>query len=225
MQRSATWRGGEAIAVAAPGVPIGGGIPVEADCGSIARRGSGRGSTGPGRAAGGMWLASTRCMGLGTATIEMENPEKHRERLHDLVKAARSVLVLSCGAGDRIVGQPMVLLRAGDDTTMYVAASLDAGQRAALSRDPRVTVVAPGEGGAMFEAEAVISRDRGLLDGMTTAAWKLWSHSRSDPSITTLVISPIAGAYWEGSRRHAYQYRVAPVRGARELSDGVPVEV
>jgi general stress protein 26 len=164
-------------------------------------------------------------MGLGTATIEMESPEEHRERLHDLVKAAGSVLVLWYGSDDRIAGQPMVLLRTADDTTMHVAAPLDAAQRARLSRDPRVTVVVTGEGAAMFEAEVAISTDRGLLDGATGEAPRLWGRPRPDPSVAALVISPIAGAYWEGARRHAYQYRVAPSRPARELSDGVPVEV
>jgi general stress protein 26 len=149
-------------------------------------------------------------MPLGTATIEMQNPEEHRERLHDLVKATRAVLVLSCGHDDRIVGQPMVLLRTGDDTTMYVATALDADQVATLSRDPRVTVVVPGAGCAMFEAEVVVSRDRALLDELPGDAWRLWSHGRADPRITILVISPIEGAYWDGAHRHSYQYRLGP---------------
>jgi len=40
-----------------------------------------------------------------------------------------------------------------------------------------------------------------------------------------LVISPIEGAYWQDARRYAYQYRVSPARGRRELSDGVPMEI
>lgn len=168
-----------------------------------------------------MWLAWVGAMGLGTATIEMQNPEEHRERLHDLVKATRAVLVLSCGSDDRIVGQPMVLLRTGDDTTMYVATALDAAQVATLSRDPRVTVVV-GAGCALFDAEAVISRDRTLLDGLPREAWKLWGRRRSDPSVQILVISPIEGAYWDGAHRHSYQYRLAPSRLARGDGSGAP---
>ena len=164
-------------------------------------------------------------MGLSTATIEMQSPEQHRERLHELVKAARTVLVLQCDRDDRITGQPMALLRTGDDTTLYVAVPLDAEQRAALSRTVRVTVVVPDGSCAMFEAEAMISRDRTLLDGVGGQTWKLWGRGKADPSLAVLVISPIEGAYWQGARRHAYQYRVAPARSARELSDGVPVEI
>ena len=170
-----------------------------------------------------MWLAFVPCMGLSTATIEMQSPEQHRERLHDLVKAARTVLVLRCDRDDRIAGQPMALLRTGDDTTLYVAASLEADQRAALSRVARVTVVVPDGSCAMFEGEAALSGDRTLLG--VGEARKLWGRGKADPSIAVLVISPISGAYWEGARRNAYQYRVAPARAGRELSDGVPVEI
>jgi len=162
-------------------------------------------------------------MGLSTATIEMQSPEEHRERLHDLVKAARTVLVLHGAGDDRVVGQPMALLRTGDDTTLYVAASLDPDQRAALARSTRVTVVVPDGSCAMFDAEAAVSRDRALLDRLDSEVWTLWGRRRAD--LTVLVISPIEGAYWQGGRRHGYQYRLRPVRGMRELSDGVPTEV
>jgi general stress protein 26 len=156
-------------------------------------------------------------MGLSTATIEMQSPEQHRERLHELVKAARTVLVLHCDRDDRIAGQPMALLHTGDDTTLYVAASLAAPQRAALARPARVMVVVPDGSYAMFDAEAVISRDRTLLDEKAGRS--------KDPSAAVLVISPIEGSYWQGGWRHAYQYRVSPARGTRELSDGVPMEI
>jgi len=163
----------------------------------------------------GMWLAWMAAMGRASATIEMQTPETHRERLHDLLKAARSVLVQSGGrGGERSVEQPMALLRTEDDTTMYVATSLDPRQVAELTREPRVTVVVPGTICAVFDAEATISRDRRLLDGLTTAWWTPWRRGKSDPALAILMISPIEGAYWDGPNRHAYQYRLKPARGA-----------
>jgi hypothetical protein len=53
----------------------------------------------------------------------------------------------------------------------------------------------------------------------------VWGWGKADPSVAVLVISPIEGAYWQGARRHVYRYRATPMRSARELSDGVPVEV
>ncbi|HEX7836792.1 MAG TPA: pyridoxamine 5'-phosphate oxidase family protein [Kofleriaceae bacterium] len=160
-------------------------------------------------------------MKSATATIEMQTPEQHRERLHDLVTAVRTVLVMSRGrgrGGERIVAQPMALVRTTDDTTMHVATLLEARQVAELARDPRVTVVVQGLDCAVFDAEARISRDRRLVDGLAGEWWKSWWRDMPDRSVSILVISPIAGSYWDGPHRYAYQYRLAP-RAAK----GVPV--
>jgi len=163
-------------------------------------------------------------MGFASATIEMQAPEQHRERLHDLVTVVRTVLVLSRERrSERIVAQPMALLRTTDDTTMYVATLLDPRQLAELKRDPRVTVVAQGLGCAVFDAEAVISCDR-RLDGLTSEWWKSWWRDLPDQSISILVISPITGVYWDGPHRYTYQYRLAPRAAPRERSDDAPVE-
>jgi len=171
-------------------------------------------------------------MGIATATIEMQTPEEHRERLHDLVTAVRTVLVLSSeygnegrneGRDERIVAQPMALLHTTDDTTMYVATLLDARQVAELTRDPRVTVVVQGGDCAIFDAEATISRDRRLVDGLASAWWKSWWRDLPDRSISLLVISPIEGAYWDGPHRHAYQYRLVPRAAQPELFAGALV--
>jgi len=175
------------------------------------------------RAACGL-LGSTG-MGIATATIEMQTPEQHRERLHDLVVAVRTVLVLSRErGGERIVEQPMALLRTTDDTTMYVATLLETRQVTELTRDPRVTVVVQGVGCAMFDAEVTISRDRRLVDGLAGEWWKSWWRGLPERSISILVISPIEGAYWDGPHRHAYHYRLVPRAAQREPSAGAPAD-
>lgn len=181
-----------------------------------ARRG--RHSVGGGEACG---LLDGMAMGLSTSTLEMQIPEQHRERLHLLVQATRTVLVLSGSGDERFAGQPMVLLRADDDTTMYVAASLDRGQVAALGRDPNVTVVVQGTGYAVFEAEAKVLREgeRELLERLTRDDVAVLGREKTDPSLAVLVVSPIEGAYWEGARRNAYQYRF-PI-GRREAEDAI----
>jgi general stress protein 26 len=140
----------------------------------------------------------------------MQTPERHRERLHDLVTAVRTVLVMSRErGGERIVAQPMALVRTTDDTTMHVATLLEARQVVELARDPRVTVVVQGVDCAVFDAEVTISRDRRLIDGLESEWWKSWWRDLPDRSISILVISPIAGSYWDGPHRYVYQYRLA----------------
>lgn len=158
-------------------------------------------------------------MGLSTATIEMRAPEEHRERLHDLVKATRTVIVLSytpqdrladvdVPSGDSIDGKPMALVKTGDDTTMYLATSLDAKQAEELERAPRVTVVVQGTDYALFSGEAKVSRDRELIDQLWTNAWRQWARNKRDPAIAIVIVTPIEGSYWEDSIRHSYLYRL-----------------
>ena len=146
-------------------------------------------------------------MGLATSTLEMRIPEEHRERLHDLVKATKMVIVLSGSSGDQIDGKPMPLVRTSDDTTMYLATSLDVKQVEEIERDPRVTVVLQGAGYALFAGEARISRDRRLIEELWSDSWKQWFHGTSDRTIAIMIISPIEGSYWEGTVRHSYVYR------------------
>src|SRR5262245_14179353 len=112
----------------------------------------------------GMWLAWPGVMGIASATLEMRTAEEHRERLHELVKATRTAVVLSGTPGDEIDGKPMTIVHTGDDTTMYLASSFDAEQVAALEVSSRVTVVLQGAGYAVFSGEARISHDRALVD-------------------------------------------------------------
>jgi general stress protein 26 len=157
-------------------------------------------------------------------TMEMHTPEEHRERLHEMVKAAQAVMVLSCTSARVPEGRLMALVQTGDDTTMYVAASLDRGQAADLASSPRVTVVVPGAGLAVFTAEAQISRDRGLVDELWTNAWNHWFRGKSDPSLAIVILTPIKGSYWDAMDQHSYVYRLTPPP-PREHSNGVPLEV
>lgn len=174
-------------------------------------------------------------MGLHVATIEMRSPELHRERLHELVKAARSVMVLSGGTGGtaRAEGAPMELVQTADDTTMYAATSLDAVHAEALDRS-LVTVVVPGEEYAVFTAEVEVSRDRELIDALwndaisasssaSSTSLRRWFRGKSDPSIAIVILSPIEGSYWEDRERHSYVYRWLPAVVSRDRSDGVPL--
>jgi general stress protein 26 len=147
-------------------------------------------------------------MGIATATLEMQNPEYTREKLHGLVKETRTVIVLAGTADTAIDGRPMALVRTGDDTTMVLATSLDPTQAEELRRNPRVTVVLQGAGYALFTGEARISRDRGVINELWTEAWRQWSHGKQDPTLAVVTVEPIEGSYWEAADRHSYMYRL-----------------
>lgn len=163
-------------------------------------------------------------MGMSTATIEMRAPEELRERLHLLVKATRMVLVMSCapvpvgrsaGTTAEIDGVPMSVVRVGDDTTVYAALALDASHEDVLAREPRVMFVVPGEDYALVTAEALVSRDRALIDKLWDESWRRWFRDKTDPAIAIVVLLPIEGSFWEAGERQSYVYRlVDPVGSA-----------
>lgn len=156
----------------------------------------------------GTWIAWYAGMGIGTDTIEMQNPEYTREKLHALVKDTRTVIVLAGTADTAIDGRPMALVRTGDDTTMVLATSLDQVQAEELRRNPRVTVVLQGASYALFTGDARISRDRGVINELWTEAWRQWSHGKQDPALAVVTVEPIEGSYWEATDRHSYLYRL-----------------
>jgi general stress protein 26 len=147
-------------------------------------------------------------MGIATATIEMQNPEYTRERLHGLVKETRTVIVLSGSSGSAIDGRPMALVKTGDDTTMVLATALDAAQAEELELNPRVTVVLQGAGYAIFTGEARISRERAVIDKLWTESWRRWCRGKQDPTLAVVTVEPIEGSYWEATDRHSYVYRL-----------------
>lgn len=147
-------------------------------------------------------------MGLATATLEMRTPEEERERLHGMVKGTKTVVVLSGTPGDQVDGKPMTLVKTADDTTMYLAASLDAKQAEELERGARVTVVLQGAGYALFSGEATITRDRKVIDELWSESWMRTFRGKWDPAIAIVIISPIEGSYWEATDRHSYMYRL-----------------
>jgi general stress protein 26 len=147
-------------------------------------------------------------MGIATATIEMRSPEETRERLHELVKATRHVILLHATPASSIDGRAMDLVRAGDDTTMYLATLLDASQATELAENPRVTLVLQGAAYGLFTGEATVSRDRALIDELWSDAWRQWTRGKMDPALAIVIIRPIEGSVWEGSDRQSYMFRI-----------------
>lgn len=144
------------------------------------------------------------------------SPEVHREKLHDIVKGTRTVMLLSRGEAGKIVGRPMALVRTDDDTTVYLVTGLDTKKVEEIEREPRVSVAVQGSGGyAMLDGTCRVSRDRALIDELWDDSWKAWfENGKSDPDIAILVITPNEGTYWDGGLGHglSYLYRMVKAR-------------
>lgn len=124
--------------------------------------------------------------------------QNHRERLHELVKSASTVMLLSHGDASTIVGRPMAVAR--DE----------------IQRDPRVSVaVQAGHSFVMIEGECRVSQDRRLIDELWQDGWKPWfAGGKTSPEIAILVVTPSEGTYWDGGLGNglSYLYRMVVAR-------------
>jgi general stress protein 26 len=144
------------------------------------------------------------------------SPAQHRERLHDLVKGASTVMLLSHGEAGKIVGRPMAVARVDDDTTLYLVTSVDSKKVAEIHRDPRVSAsIQAGHSFVMIEGDCRVSQDRRLIDELWQDSWKPWfAGGKTDPAIAILVVTPGEGTYWDGGLGNglSYLYRMAKAR-------------
>lgn len=145
---------------------------------------------------------------MGTAKSTKISPDDARQKLHDIVKATRNVVLLTHGEDHKIVGRPMSNVRTDDDTTVYLVANIGSKKISELQRDPRVTLSVQGKGGtAMVDAEARVSQDRALIDELWEDQWNVWFEGgKSDPEIAIVILSPIEGTYWDGDLGHGLSY-------------------
>lgn len=120
-------------------------------------------------------------MGTSKTTEVMQAPEWHRERLHGIVKTARTVMLLSHRGDQRIIGRPVAVARVDDDTTLHLVTAANGHHVTELEREPRVAVLIQTPAGlAMLDGIARISRELG-----------------DDAPNVVIVIRPQVGTYWE----------------------------
>lgn len=159
---------------------------------------------------------------MGTAK-ETKDPQK---KLHAIIDAARTVLLLSHGEDGKIVGRPMALQKSKRDSMMYLASSLDSKKVLEVQQDPRVSLaIQDREGIAMIAGTCHVSQDRALIDELWQDDWKVWwPKGKSDPEIAILVVEPEEATYWDLDLGHglSYLYRYVKARVTGEHIETKP---
>jgi general stress protein 26 len=167
---------------------------------------------------------------MATAKTKQDNvsPKEHRQKLHDIVKGAHAVVLLSHGDGGKIIGRPMAIARVEEDTTVYLVTDIESKKVDEISRDPRVSMsVQNGDGYVMIEGDCRVSQDRRLIDQLWQDSWKPWFEGgKADPSIAILVVTPNEGTYWSGGLGHglSYLYRMVKARVSGEEMEVKPTD-
>jgi general stress protein 26 len=137
---------------------------------------------------------------------------RNRARLHEILAAAGTAMLLTRGADGTLRHRPVTVARF-DGEALYVATTLDGSQLIELTADPRVDVIIVGEGHhAALAGIAEISRDRALIDRLWDVSWASWFPAGARArDLAVLIVHPLAGEYWDGCgmKGVAVQYRAA----------------
>ena len=159
---------------------------------------------------------------MGTAKNSQEEAQK---KLHDIVEAARTVLLLTHGEDHKIVGRPMSRVHTDDDETIYLVSGIDSKKVSEIRSDARVTVaVQDREGIAMIDGTARVSQDRALIERLWSDSWKVWfPRGKEDPDIAILVVEPNEGTYWDQDLGHGLSYLYRYIK-ARVTGSEIEVE-
>lgn len=159
---------------------------------------------------------------MGTAK-ETKDPQK---KLHEIVDAARTVLLLSHGEDGKIVGRPMALQKSKRDSMIYLASGIDSKKVAEIEQDSRVSVAIQNrEGYAMIAGTCRVSQDRQLIEELWQDDWKVWwPKGKSDPEIAILVVDPAEATIWDQDLGHglSYLYRYVKARVTGEAIETKP---
>ena len=155
-----------------------------------------------------------------------KNPhDEAKAKLHDIVESSRTVLLLTHGEDHKIVGRPMSLVRADDDSTIYLVSGIGTKKVSEIEHDSRVTVaIQNGEGIAMIDGNARVSQDRALIEKLWSDSWKVWfPRGKEDPDIAILVVEPLEGTYWDQDIGHGLSYLYRYVK-ARVTGDEIEIK-
>lgn len=148
---------------------------------------------------------------MGTATKPTDTD--HRANLHETLKEAGTVMMMTRASDGSLHGRPMSVAHLDDDNTLYFATSLGSTKILELERDPRIDLVFSSKlRHATIAGHAKVTTDRALIDKLWTDAWKIWfPEGKSDPDIAIVVVDPERGEYWDqtGLKGLKFAYRAA----------------
>lgn len=144
---------------------------------------------------------------------ESKGPEDHKKILHETLKEAGTVMLITREANGELHSRPMAVARVDEANKMYFATSVTSPKVAELRADPRVDAIFQSKTRyASIAGQGTISQDRQLIDELWQESWKVWfENGKSDPDIAIIILDPERGEYWDqsGVKGLSYLFRAA----------------
>jgi general stress protein 26 len=156
-------------------------------------------------------------------------PVEARERLAEILRDQRTVMLLSHDAQNVIQGRPMAAARVDPDGTMYFATGIDSTKVSQVLARPEVAIAAMGATAqAIVRGTAEVRRERALIDELWSDGWKVWfPDGKDDPTIAIVVVRPLEATYWDqsGHKGLSFLWRVVKARATGTAVEPKPTDV
>ena len=146
-------------------------------------------------------------------TANLLSEADKRQRLRELVRRFDTAMLVTRTGDGGMRARPLAIADSGDDGALYFSTAIESPKVQELEADPHVNVVMQdGRRFVSLSGVARIVRDRGLIDRLWSASWKIWfPEGRDDPSLCLLRVESVEAAYWDltGAAGIKYVFRMA----------------
>ena len=136
-----------------------------------------------------------------------------RERLSEMVRRFDTAMLVTRTGDGGMRARPLTIADSDDDGALYFSTAIESPKVHELEADAHVNVVMQdGRRFVSVSGVARIVRDRGLIDRLWSASWKVWfPKGKDDPSLCLLRVEPAEATYWDltGAAGLKYVFRMA----------------
>jgi general stress protein 26 len=157
-------------------------------------------------------------------TTMLSEAEK-RKRLSSLVMRFDTAMLVTRTSDGGMRARPLAIADSGEEGELYFSTAVESPKVHELEADPHVNVVMQdGRRFVSMSGTAKVIRDRGLIDRLWSASWKVWfPQGKDDPSLCLLRVEPVEATYWDltgtAGIRYVFAMAKAYVTGKRPATD------
>ncbi|HEY2728427.1 MAG TPA: pyridoxamine 5'-phosphate oxidase family protein [Polyangia bacterium] len=140
--------------------------------------------------------------------------DEKRNHLHELLEDFDTAMLVTRAPDGSLRGRPLTVAAAQDDGCLYFSTSTESPKVAELEADAHVAVTFQDDKRYVsLSGTARLTRDRALIERLWSESWKVWfPKGKIDPTLAILVVTPVAGEYWDQTGLAGLRYLASSVK-------------
>jgi len=143
-----------------------------------------------------------------------QNGDETKHHLTELIRDFDTAMLVTRVADGRLRGRPLTVAGAEEDGRVYFSTSTESPKVDELEADAHVAVTFQDDKRYVsLSGTARLTRDRALIERLWSEAWKIWfPKGKIDPTLAILVVTPVAGEYWDQTGLAGLRYLASSVK-------------